>query len=574
MKVARTVFIALISIAFTSTDSLCSELAAKAAKGITVRIEGATQGSGVIVNQEGNTYTVLTAWHVLKSNQPGEEISIYTEDGLSHISTRNQSKQISGLDLGSTTFTSPKSYQIAEQGNIRQIKSGGDIFVAGFPLPSTAIPVSILRFLSGRVIANALGTKIPKGYELLYDNPTLPGMSGGAVLTKEGKLVGIHGQGETDSALSIQSGMAVKTGTNQAIPITYWKSNEKKITGAEGRGIDSLLAKIISLNKIPGPRTRGSGGFRHPFNGYETEIIKLTNQILEINPENYIAYNIRGSAKLRKPSKKGQVFAKLALEHSDGSYEPVLAAEADWLNESRSRKSIEYIENSHWQDGVKDLKKAESIRPWYEPVLINLANAYRIYGEKALANEYWNKLVDVDEKYLYNKYMFLVHSYPERFREGCQALFASASNGDERSIMDLSEAQTETYLTTAKCYEFDFDLDQDELLITLTRLNKKIKQWELEHGFENNYEAEAAFKTLDTLSSKNWKSKRFYKQGYAYIRSRFTRGALKNLIGFEKGMCQDLMSHVSWGSGYMWIKYMHGYVKKLCGATIYNEYRL
>ena len=45
---------------------------ARIAKAITVRIEGSTQGSGVIVKREGNRYTVLTAWHVVSGNRPRE----------------------------------------------------------------------------------------------------------------------------------------------------------------------------------------------------------------------------------------------------------------------------------------------------------------------------------------------------------------------------------------------------------------------------------------------------------------------------------------------------------------------
>ena len=37
----------------------------------TVLIEGATEGSGVLVSKDGNLYTVLTAWHVLKVNHWG-----------------------------------------------------------------------------------------------------------------------------------------------------------------------------------------------------------------------------------------------------------------------------------------------------------------------------------------------------------------------------------------------------------------------------------------------------------------------------------------------------------------------
>jgi hypothetical protein len=48
-----------------------AEAVAKVAEAITVRIEGATQGSGVLVKREGNRYTVLTAWHVVSGQRPG-----------------------------------------------------------------------------------------------------------------------------------------------------------------------------------------------------------------------------------------------------------------------------------------------------------------------------------------------------------------------------------------------------------------------------------------------------------------------------------------------------------------------
>ena len=48
---------------------------AKIAKDITVRLEGAGgQGSGVIVKKEGDRYTILTSWHVVKDNRPNEEL--------------------------------------------------------------------------------------------------------------------------------------------------------------------------------------------------------------------------------------------------------------------------------------------------------------------------------------------------------------------------------------------------------------------------------------------------------------------------------------------------------------------
>jgi len=58
---------------------------ARIAKAITVRIEGATQGSGVLVKKEGNRYTVLTAWHVVSGNRPEVEVGIYTPYGKEHL---------------------------------------------------------------------------------------------------------------------------------------------------------------------------------------------------------------------------------------------------------------------------------------------------------------------------------------------------------------------------------------------------------------------------------------------------------------------------------------------------------
>ena len=47
----------------------------KIVKEISVQILGAAgSGSGVLVRKEEEKYTVLTAWHVIKDNLPGEEI--------------------------------------------------------------------------------------------------------------------------------------------------------------------------------------------------------------------------------------------------------------------------------------------------------------------------------------------------------------------------------------------------------------------------------------------------------------------------------------------------------------------
>ena len=53
----------------------------KIAEKTTVKIDGINEGSGVIVKRNGNRYTVITAWHVIKDNLPSEELNITTFDG-------------------------------------------------------------------------------------------------------------------------------------------------------------------------------------------------------------------------------------------------------------------------------------------------------------------------------------------------------------------------------------------------------------------------------------------------------------------------------------------------------------
>ena len=182
-----------------------AEAVAKVAQAVTVRIEGATQGSGVLVKRDGNRYTVLTAWHVVSGQRPGEELDVCTPDGQRHKVEQGSIKRLGELDMAVLNFSSSNSYELARVGDIKSVSMGSPIFVGGFPLPSSAVPTRLLRFLKGDVIANAT-VAIPNGYQLLYSNQTLPGMSGGAVLNAQGQLVGIHASAERADQISERSG--------------------------------------------------------------------------------------------------------------------------------------------------------------------------------------------------------------------------------------------------------------------------------------------------------------------------------------------------------------------------------
>ena len=306
-----------------------AEAVAKVAQAITVRIEGATQGSGVLVKRDGNRYTVLTAWHVVSAQRPGEELDIYTPDGQRHQFEQSSIKRLGEVDLAVLTFTSSGSYEVAKVGDVKSVSSGSSVYVSGFPLPTSAVPSRIWRFLKGDVIANAT-VAIPNGYQLLYSNPTLPGMSGGAVLNAQGRLIGIHGQGETDAKMSEQEGVAVKTGTNQAVPIAYYSQYSSGAaviaSSAQAETADDYLAQAKALLGKKGSeqeviRLAGQAlaikqsedaflyrAYAKSALGDEQGAIADCNQAIAINPQDAIAYNNRGKAKSALGDKQGACF--------------------------------------------------------------------------------------------------------------------------------------------------------------------------------------------------------------------------------------------------------------------------
>ena len=187
------------------------------AKQIIVRIDGASVGSGSIIDYSDNVYTVLTNWHVMKNQ--GNYI-VQTIDGRKHQVNRATIKQLPGLDLAVFQFTSKQNYQIAEFGDSSNLSEGQNVYFAGYPGELRREDNRYYRFFSASLVG-ILPKSTEQGYSLIYSGEAFPGMSGGPVLSKEGLMIGVHGEANIH---------ALSGGTsNYAIPISNYQEAIAKL---------------------------------------------------------------------------------------------------------------------------------------------------------------------------------------------------------------------------------------------------------------------------------------------------------------------------------------------------------
>ncbi|MCT7971841.1 S1 family peptidase [Laspinema olomoucense] len=165
-------------------------------------------GSGVIVARDGNTYSVLTALHVVRTREV--VYGVRTSDGKVHqvddVETQSNiiplgeelgefGETIQGLDLAIVTFNSDQDYPIAVMGDSPHIDRGAPVYISGWPNPEDESARRVREFREGNLTDIANPPSDDGGYSLLYTNETKRGMSGGPVFNQEGELVGIHGRG-------------------------------------------------------------------------------------------------------------------------------------------------------------------------------------------------------------------------------------------------------------------------------------------------------------------------------------------------------------------------------------------
>lgn len=213
------------------------------AQKITVRIEWWSNdrsqvldyGSGVIIAKDNGTYYVMTNEHVVRHE------GIYrlvTSDGKQYKVDYSLIKKAKAIDLAVLQFRSKRDYEVATLANFgadsrnlffrnHPLNPGQSIFVTGWtsnkdnsPRNSWIFHWGVLKPHHLRLFTANDYKSLVRGYELTYTAPTHSGMSGGAILDPDGRVIGIHGHSEGGNLVEDTTDVvSIYRGYSMGVPI-------------------------------------------------------------------------------------------------------------------------------------------------------------------------------------------------------------------------------------------------------------------------------------------------------------------------------------------------------------------
>ena len=227
---------------------------------ITVKVTGNNNGgSGTILGKEGNSYLVITNSHVVRGVS---EISLTTFDGKEYPAKIVPQSKFKKSDLALLEFQANQDYclpSIAE--GITGI-TGLEVIAAGYSANKGEIV-----FRSGEV-KQVSEQALKEGYQIGYSSDIDQGMSGGAIISSDGTLMGINGK---------SSYPILNTG--------YVYENGKKPTDAEiqemrklswGIPVRTFLARVdqgtFNAYSLPSPKSIANVATTPPLEGWLGEV--------------------------------------------------------------------------------------------------------------------------------------------------------------------------------------------------------------------------------------------------------------------------------------------------------------
>ncbi|MBD2775755.1 serine protease [Iningainema tapete] len=353
----------------------------KIAKEVTVLIQSQSKqpkyGSGVIIKREGNTYTVLTAAHVV---EVADKYEIVTSDNQRYSLNYSTKKKLPEVDLAIVQFTSNRNYTVAKMGNSDTSTEGTTAYVTGYPEPTFAIDKSVYNFTTGQITANA-SKALREGYALVYSNNTSEGMSGGAVMNEKAELVGIHGRTDKDPKQT-------KTGFNLGIPINTFlrlSATSGVNVGVSAPNTQVVTKPLASDFYIQGGDKYLKGDFKGAIGDY--------TEALHLNPNYAEAYLDRGRTRYESGDKQGAI----------SDFNQALRINPN-LAIAYNNRGITSYESGDKQGAIADYNQALRINPNLALAYVNRGNARDDLGDKQGAFADFNMALRINPNYAYAYY--------------------------------------------------------------------------------------------------------------------------------------------------------------------------
>ncbi|MEC4985783.1 MAG: tetratricopeptide repeat protein [Oscillatoria sp. PMC 1068.18] len=383
---------AIVICTTNAATALSSREIAQIATNVTVEINntlGTPGGSGAIIAQEGNIYTVLTANHVVESQ--AIEYVVRTSDGREYpvIAVKSLQQHEQDPDLAIVEFQSSQTYKVATIGDSNKAEKGLDIYVSGFPLGIDGGSDRFHEFTTG--IITSIQSSREQGYSLRYSALTRRGMSGGPVFDPSGRLIGVHGQADTVGVVQNESASRneeLKTGFNAAIPVNTFTSLIARVGLNRSKlSFDDRAPDNLEQAKSP-ERQQLVAALNYADEGNVTEANRAFNEIVTQRQETPLAFLYRGLSRYSKGDRQG------AIE----DYTQAIQLDSN-LADAYSKRGLAYYRLGDKQKALADYNQALKLNPGDAYTYLNRGVLREDLGDQQGAFDDYNRAVQVAPKY-------------------------------------------------------------------------------------------------------------------------------------------------------------------------------
>lgn len=360
----------------------------------TVQLEGKHDtGTGTIIGQTGNRYTILTCKHVFKG---GGSFQVKTADGQIHNVIAVKSLDNFKIDLAVAYFVSEEDYAMAELGSSEDLAESIDGYVAGYPDPIYKIPERSYFFEETMIISNLETGE--NGYRIVHNTPTTDGASGGGIFDLDGYLVGVNGRTISDEFGRAHRGLAIPVEiyldkresftvlTTVTRPADVVTIGREKLQQQDYRGAIAQFLRALELDAADFDAWQGKGEAYYGLNDF-TAAIENFDAALEADGGNASLFFYRGSA-----------YSQLdRAEKAIADYTTAIALDPDYI-EAYYQRALKHLELGQDVQVVANFNQVIFLNPNAVDAYIGRGKAYFNLEEYQRAIADYNRAIQIDSQ--------------------------------------------------------------------------------------------------------------------------------------------------------------------------------